>query len=142
MTNNSLDKPVAEVLQEIRLKIRQRQAEQAIYLQKGFPTQRTQLSQQLTQLRAKSLVSEQPFVSRVPIFGRFIEWFRHSWNNIAARWHVWHILKQQNSFNQTVVETFQEMVYMQNRLADINLQIEMMEQQLKELEHKANHDKT
>lgn len=137
--SNTSDNSVDSVLQEVQLRIRQRQAELATYQAKNVPAQRTQLSQQLTKLRAKSLVREQPFVSKLPLVGPVIAWFRHSWNNIAARWHVWHILKQQNSFNQAVVETFQELVYTQNRLAQVSLQLEIMEQKIKDLEQKVHH---
>jgi hypothetical protein len=54
----------------------------------------------LDQLRAKRLLQEQPFVSRVPIFGPLIARLRAAWNSISTKWYVRPLLQQQNEFNE------------------------------------------
>lgn len=55
---------------------------------------------ELEELREKGVVVERPFTSNTPILGQLIVWFRTAWNNVAARWYVRPLLKQQNTFNQ------------------------------------------
>lgn len=101
---------VAEVLEQIRAGVRQRQAElaamgdRARYREKGYVEQR------LRELHAKAQVRERPFASHVPLFGRLIALFRETWNSVAAKWYVRPILSQQNIFNQAVVEMTRELL--------------------------------
>lgn len=55
-------------------------------------------------LQSRGQVQPQPFVSRVPVFGRLIARFRQAWNDVSARWYVDELLAQQNEWNQLVVE--------------------------------------
>ncbi len=47
-------------------------------------------------------VREQPFVSRIPLLGRLISFFRERWNRISTKWYVLPILKQQVAYNAAV----------------------------------------
>ncbi|HNT74058.1 MAG TPA: glycosyltransferase family 2 protein [Anaerolineae bacterium] len=49
-------------------------------------------------------INEQPFRSEVPVFGKLIAGFRRMWNNVATRWYVMPMVRQQNEFNTTVVQ--------------------------------------
>ncbi len=55
---------------------------------------------ELEELREKGTVVERPFASSTPLIGSLIVWLRTAWNNVAARWYVRPLLKQQNVFNQ------------------------------------------
>jgi hypothetical protein len=55
-------------------------------------------------LLARSEVVEQPFESSLPLVGPLIAWFRTRWNNVATRWYVRPMVKQQNDFNRQLVE--------------------------------------
>ncbi len=62
----------------------------------------------LAQLEAQAVVAERPFTSTTPLIGPLIARFRDAWNNVAAKWHVRHILQQQNDFNQLVAQQLRE----------------------------------
>lgn len=62
----------------------------------------------LAQLEAQAVVAERPFTSTTPLIGPLIARFRDAWNSIAAKWHVRHILQQQNDFNQLVAQQLRE----------------------------------
>jgi GT2 family glycosyltransferase len=55
-------------------------------------------------LKEKWRVQERPFVSHAPIVGPLIARFRETWNNVAAKWYVRPLLRQQNEFNALVVQ--------------------------------------
>lgn len=66
---------------------------------------------ELEELRQKGVVEERPFTSNTAIIGPLIVWVRTAWNNVATRWYVRPLLKQQNAFNQlatTQLETYQQ----------------------------------
>lgn len=58
----------------------------------------------LAKLGELAALSEQPFVSRVPLVGRLIAGFRAAWNNVSTRWYVWPMARQQSEFNQAAVD--------------------------------------
>ena len=60
------------------------------------------LREGLAEVRERWHVREVPFESQAPVVGPLVAAFRTAWNNVAARWHVWHILEQQNAFNQAM----------------------------------------
>jgi hypothetical protein len=66
-------------------------------------------SEKWDELQSRATVRERPFVSHLPIIGRFVALFRETWNSVAAKWYVRSILQQQNLFNQTVVQVVQEL---------------------------------
>ncbi len=47
-------------------------------------------------------IKEQPFHSDTPLIGEGIVAFRRAWNNVATRWYVLPLLRQQISFNMAV----------------------------------------
>ncbi len=49
-------------------------------------------------------ISEHPFRSDVPLFGKLIAGFRRMWNNVATRWYVLPMMQQQTDFNATLVQ--------------------------------------
>ena len=57
----------------------------------------------IAELEARQTIHEQPFRSDVPIIGRFIAWFRATWNSVSTRWYVLPLLQQQNELNAQLV---------------------------------------
>ena len=55
-------------------------------------------------LREAGMVVERPFTSNVPLLGPLVARFRTAWNNVAARWYVSHLTRQQNEFNQQIAQ--------------------------------------
>jgi hypothetical protein len=118
------DVPVAQILDQIRAGIRQRQAELAVVRKsrkakskfEERQQRQEQLNRQLSELQAKALVQERPFVSSVPIFGQLLSFIRRMWNNMAARWYVLRIIQQQNAFNQAAVQMMSGLALTQIRL--------------------------
>jgi hypothetical protein len=66
------------------------------------------LDQLLENIRAHHTIEEQPFRSRIPIFGRIIAWLRTQWNNVATRWYVLSLVHQQNEINRWWLEAFEK----------------------------------
>jgi hypothetical protein len=123
-TGQAEDLPVAQILDQIRAGIRQRQAELAVIRKSREVRSKVeerkqrweQLNKQISELQAKSLVQERPFVSSIPILGWLISFIRRVWNNVAARWYVLRILQQQNAFNQAAVQMIASSALTQIRL--------------------------
>ena len=65
--------------------------------------QSTELESLVTDLDARWLVRERPFISHAPLFGPVIARFRALWNGISTRWYVQPILQQQVEFNAAVL---------------------------------------
>ncbi len=95
---------VAEVMEQIRAGIRQRQAELATLGGRRLGGEGERLRQRLSDLRTMGHVRERPFVSTKPVIGRLIVFVREMWNSVAAKWYVRPMLSQQNIFNQTIAE--------------------------------------
>ncbi len=74
------------------------------------------LDQFLTALQSYQPIIEGSFSSQIPFIGRFIAWFRTQWNNVATRWYVLPIIKQQNTINELWLAVFreQQQVYQRN----------------------------
>ncbi len=75
----------------------------------SYARSRRSSDQKWGELQSRAIVLERPFVSHVPIIGRFVAFFRETWNSVAAKWYVRSILQQQNLFNQTVVQAIKEL---------------------------------
>lgn len=67
-------------------------------------------SESFSELKAKQEVHEQRFVSRAPLVGPFIAWFRTQWNNIATRWYVLPMVQQQNDYNRILIKVLDELL--------------------------------
>ena len=57
----------------------------------------------LEMLSEDQTLQEQPFTSRVPVFGPLIVAFRDLWNSVATKWYVRPIAQQQSLFNAQLV---------------------------------------
>lgn len=100
---------VAEVMQQIRAGIRQRQAELATVGGRVLSGEEEHLAQQLRELQAKAHIREQPFTSDKPIIGRLIVFIRETWNSVSTKWYVRPMLRQQNIFNQAMTQMVHEL---------------------------------
>ena len=60
-------------------------------------------AQSLIELEAAQIIRERPFVSKVPVLGRFIVAVRDLWNSVATKWYVRPLIQQQTDFNIQVV---------------------------------------
>ena len=52
------------------------------------------------ELDRRKTLSEIEFVSDTAVIGPLVAEFRRQWHNVAARWAVGHVMRQQNAFNQ------------------------------------------
>jgi hypothetical protein len=104
----------------------------------------------LHQLRTKQQIQEQPFVSRMPVFGPLIARLRAAWNNVSTTWYVRPLIDQQNRFNAATVdhiEGFYAWLIAMDReqsghardLAEVTLQLVQLNRQLQELSQQAIH---
>jgi hypothetical protein len=123
---------VAEVLQQIRAGIRQRQAELAALGGRALSTEEKQVSQRFRDLQGQAYVRPQPFTSGAPVIGRLIVLVREMWCNVATRWYMHPILRQQNTFNQAAAQILQELSATQN---DTRQRLEQLEQRLISMDH-------
>jgi hypothetical protein len=122
---------VAEVLQQIRAGVRQRQAELAAQRSWAEQARLEPLEQRLSELRTRAHIRERPFSSQLPVVGRLVAFFRETWNNVAAKWYVRPMLHQQNIFNQMVVQIIQDGLTMQaHRLDEMNLYVNQLDERL------------
>jgi GT2 family glycosyltransferase len=60
------------------------------------------LLQAAQELAHKNVFTNFEFISHVPVFGKLIAKLRAGWYNVAARWAVQHLAKQQSEFNASV----------------------------------------
>jgi GT2 family glycosyltransferase len=102
------------------------------------------LASKLHQLRAKQQIREQPFVSRVPVFGPLIARLRTAWNNVATTWYVRPLIDQQNRSNAATADCIEDLyswlIEMDREhsgyardLAEVTLQLVQLNRQLQEL---------
>ena len=66
------------------------------------------LGDQLTSVKPRASVHENPFTSSVPILGGLIIRLRYAWNWMSTKWWVLPMLTQQNRFNHDVIGALQE----------------------------------
>jgi hypothetical protein len=94
------------------------------------------MEQLLAALEAHHTLTEVPFTSRVPLIGGLIAWLRTQWNNIATRWYVLPLMKQQNEINALWLTIYNEQVdiFQQQMTALEQDQVEVI-QQMAELEY-------
>lgn len=107
------DEPrVAEVLQQLRAGVRQRQAELATI---GAATDEARFK--LVELTAKEYIQEPICVSPRPVVGRWIVFARKAFFHLLMKWYLRPVLEQQNAFNQTASRLVQDLVQSQEKLA-------------------------
>jgi hypothetical protein len=103
---------VAEVLQQLRAGVRQRQAELATI---GAATDEARFK--LVELTAKEYIQEPICVSPRPVVGRWIVFARKAFFHLLMKWYLRPVLEQQNAFNQTASRLVQDLVQSQEKLA-------------------------
>lgn len=107
------DEPrVAEVLQQLRAGVRQRQAELATI---GAATDEARFK--LVELTSKEYVQEPICVSPRPVVGRWIVFARKAVFHVFMKWYLRPVVEQQNAFNQTASRLVQDLVQSQEKLA-------------------------
>ncbi|MFN2170985.1 MAG: hypothetical protein ACK2UF_06095 [Candidatus Promineifilaceae bacterium] len=113
--------------------------------------------EELDWLLEKGKIVEQPFSSKVPVFGPVIAWFRTKWNSVATKWYVRPMLEQQNDFNRLAVERLREfetisyefsleqeheLGRLRHDLAALHLQLTQLNRRLAELDDRLEHGDT
>ena len=127
------DEPrVAEVLQQLRAGVRQRQAELATI---GAATDEARFK--LVELTAKEYIQEPICVSPRPVVGRWIVFARKAFFHLLMKWYLRPVLEQQNAFNQTASRLVQDLVQSQEKLAR---QLRELEARLAAVEKRVRED--
>lgn len=103
---------VADVLQQIRSGVRQRQAEEATGRDVG-----EQFRHQLLELRRHEFVREPVPVSHRGRVGRVIVLFKKATFHLLLKWLQRPLIEQQNAFNQAVSRLLQQLVETREREA-------------------------
>ena len=120
---------VAEAMQEIRRKAREKRREKTpktgkvpatgvVVSQERLHEEITELARAADEINRRWLVQELPFVSRFAVLGPLIARFREAWNSVACRWHVRRILEQQVQFNSSLAEYSKKTVLCVGTLGD------------------------
>lgn len=91
-------------------------------------------------LHKQAHIVEKPFASSTPLIGGLIVRARTAWNNVAARWYVQELLRQQNEFNQTIVNLYldqnDKMVALDKELVQLTRTVAQFELQVKRLQNR------
>lgn len=77
------------------------------------------LRDHIADLEGEMALQEQPFVSRAPLIGPAIVWFRSLWNWMSTKWYVLPLVAQQNAFNAATVQTLREIATSVESLASL-----------------------
>jgi hypothetical protein len=120
VSGEPLDPRVAEVLQELRSGVRQRQAEVATL---GGAASgggaggagAAGLGQALLAVRSHEYVEEPVAFSHRPRFGRLIVFARKAFFHLFLKWFLRPVLAQQNAFNQAAGRMLQELALAEER---------------------------
>ncbi|HNT74059.1 MAG TPA: hypothetical protein PKH77_03450 [Anaerolineae bacterium] len=83
-----------------------------------------------------AVVQEQPFVSNIPFFGKFVVRFRYAWNWMSTKWWVQPMVQQQNVFNAWVLWFLREMlevVGFLGRRDALNAEVVTLREEVREL---------
>ncbi len=96
------------------------------------------LRDDVAEIQARHVVSEQPFTSVVPVLGPLIVGVRTAWNWIATKWYVLPIVKQQNDFNGSVARSWNDLLnylkYVVFFARDVSRRLDLLERSVDELE--------
>ena len=82
---------------------RPRSSEESKELDREVGASQRRLTDALIEMESLWEVCERPFISHVPVLGRWIVAFRNLWNSAATKWYVRPLLSQQVQFNGAVV---------------------------------------
>ncbi len=77
-------------------------------------------SQNMDELRRRSVWQEYQFKSQTPVVGPLIAWFRSAWHGVAGKWAIRFIAQQQSTFNLELI----------TELSDANESMAMNDQDL------------
>jgi len=123
------DLRVAEVLQQVRSGVRQRQAEAAT-LAAGAEEVRGGL----LELKQREYVREPVAFSHRATLGRLIVLSRKAFFKLFLKWFVRPVIEQQNAFNQTAARLIEDLAESQERTArelrQVSARLEALEQRL------------
>jgi hypothetical protein len=120
-TGDELDPRVAEVLQQLRSGVRQRQAEAATV--GGLPGSleapggAAGFAQGLLAVKAAEYVQEPVPFSHRPRLGKLVVGWRKAFFHLLLKWFIRPVLAQQNAFNQAAGRMLQELAEAQERTA-------------------------
>lgn len=124
---------IAEVLQQIRAGVRQRQAEVATI---AAGTDEARLK--LVELSSKEYIQEPITVSPRPVVGRALVFTRKAFFHLFMKWFLRPVIEQQNGFNQTASRLVQDLVQSQETLSrqlrELAGRLSTLEDRLKTLE--------
>lgn len=102
-------------------------------------TDLNELQDEVAAIQARRIVSEQAFISRIPLLGHLVVWMRSAWNWMSTKWYVIPLVQQQNAFNASVAQAWSELVlylksvirfaaHMYARLDDLEKRLDQVEQ--------------
>ena len=122
---------VAEVLQQLRAGVRQRQAELAT-VTAGTDEARLKI----VELTSKEYIREPINVSPRPVIGPLLVFVRKAIFHLFMKWYLRPVVEQQNDFNQTASRLVQDLVQSQEKLArqlrELDARLLALEKRLRE----------
>ncbi|HEX7181952.1 MAG TPA: hypothetical protein VF756_08930 [Thermoanaerobaculia bacterium] len=122
---------VAEVLQQLRAGVRQRQAELAT-VTAGTDEARLKI----VELTSKEYIREPINVSPRPVIGSLLVFVRKAIFHLFMKWYLRPVVEQQNDFNQTASRLVQDLVQSQEKLArqlrELDARLLALEKRLRE----------
>lgn len=122
---------VADVLQQIRSGVRQRQAQVAT-IAAGTEEAR----HKLVELTSKEYIQEPINVSPRPVVGRLLVFARKAVFHLFMKWFLRPVVEQQNGFNQTASRLLQDLVQSQESLGkqvrELSAKVDALERRLRE----------
>lgn len=122
---------VAEVLQQLRAGVRQRQAELATV---AAGTDEARLK--IVELTSKEYIREPINVSPRPVIGPLLVFARKAVFHLFLKWYLRPVVEQQNDFNQTASRLVQDLVQSQEKLArqlrELDARLLALEKRLRE----------
>ncbi len=122
---------VADVLQQIRSGVRQRQAQVAT-IAAGTEEAR----HKLVELTSKEYIQEPINVSPRPVVGRLLVFARKAVFHLFMKWFLRPVVEQQNGFNQTASRLLQDLVQSQEGLGkqvrELSAKVDALERRLRE----------
>lgn len=129
--DQNVEPRVADVLQQIRSGVRQRQAQVAT-IAAGTEEAR----HKLVELTSKEYIQEPINVSPRPVVGRLLVFARKAVFHLFMKWFLRPVVEQQNGFNQTASRLLQDLVQSQEGLGkqvrELSAKVDALERRLRE----------
>lgn len=103
------------------------------------------MNQDPSPLHHRARIVEQPFASPLPVIGRLVAGVRTAWNNVAARWYVQALFRQQVDFNLLTADELQDLgarlaeqdadqTALARQVAELRAVVSRLQQRVQELE--------